>query len=85
VKLLQEIASFPERARKLLETQYGIESAEAFYAHAVKDRAGLRAALGIPQAELSKLVHLVEGHLAPDYIDRCRQPVTKHPRGAIPD
>jgi len=60
MKLLQEIASFPDSARKTLETQYGIESAEAFYAHTVKDSAGLRTALGIPQLELDKLIRLVE-------------------------
>jgi hypothetical protein len=85
VKLLQEITSFPAAARATLARDYGIESAEAFYAHAVKDPAGLRAALGISPAELSRLERLVEGHLSPDYIERCRQPVARHPRGVILD
>jgi hypothetical protein len=83
VKLLKEIRPFPETARKTLETQYGIENAEAFYAHAVKDPTGLHSALHITQAELDRLVRIVEGHLSPDYIERCRRPVVKHPRGVI--
>ena len=43
MKLLQEIVSFPASARQTLETEYGIESAEAFYAHAVQEPVGLAA------------------------------------------
>jgi hypothetical protein len=85
MKLLEEIPSFPETARKTLETQYGIETAEAFYTHAVKDPTGLRSALHITEAELNRLVRVVEGYLSPDYIERCRRPVAKHPRGVILD
>ncbi|MCI0462711.1 MAG: hypothetical protein L0Z62_37660 [Gemmataceae bacterium] len=81
MKLLEEIVSFPEAAREVLETQYGIESAEAFYVHAVKDEEGLRAALHISPTELNRLKRIVEGYLSADYIERCRQPVIKHPRG----
>ena len=66
-----------------LETGYGIESAEAFYGHAVKDAAGLCDALHITQAEMDRLVRLVEGYLAPDYVERCRRPDVRHQRGVI--
>jgi hypothetical protein len=85
VKLLEEIPSFPEGARKILEGDYGIDSAEAFYVHALKDPRGLLSALHLTQPALDKLVRLVEGYLSPDYIDRCRQPTVKNPRGVILD
>jgi hypothetical protein len=85
MKLLAEIPSFPAAARETLETEYGIESAEAFYVHALKGPAGLRTALRISQPELDRLVRIAEGYLSPDYIERCRQPAAKHPRGVILD
>jgi hypothetical protein len=84
MKLLEEIPAFPEAARKTLETN-SIESAEVFYGHAVKDPKGLRSVLHITQAELNRLVRIVEGYLSPDYMERYRQPVVKHPRGVILD
>jgi hypothetical protein len=81
MKLLDDIPAFPKHAREILEGQYGIESAEALYAHAVNDPEGLREALGVPQAEVDRLVKIVEGHLSPDYIERCRRALTRHPRG----
>ena len=85
MKLLDEIASFPDDARRVLESEYGIETAEAFYAHAVKDPTGMRSALRVDQAELDRLVRIVEGYLRADYIERCRQPTVKRPRGVILD
>jgi hypothetical protein len=83
VKLLEEIPSFPGQARKTLESQYGIESAEAFFVHALNDPKGLRSALNLTPTALNKLVDLVESYLSPDYIKRCCQKPAKHPRGVI--
>jgi hypothetical protein len=85
MRLLEEITPFPQAARITLETEYGLESAEAFYAHAVKDPEGLQAALHVNPPELDRLVRLVEAYLPPDYIARCHQPSVRHPRGVIVD
>jgi len=81
---LKGIPAFPTTQRSLLE-QYGITSAEAFFDHAIHDAQGLRRALHVSQAELDRLVTLAEGHLTRGFVRRCRQPVTKHPRGVIVD
>jgi hypothetical protein len=83
--LLDEIRAIPAKSRETLESQYGIDTAEAFFAHAVRDPQGLRAALDASQAELDRLIKIVEGYLSDDYIDRCRRPAAKHPRGLIVD
>jgi hypothetical protein len=81
MKLLEEIPTFPASARTTLETDYGIETAEAFYAHGVNDPEGLRAALHSGPEEFDRLLHMVEGYLPADYVERCRQPQAKYPRG----
>ena len=85
MKPLREIRSFPDPLRDILETQFGITSAEAFFEHAVRNAAGISQALTVPVAELEQLKGLVEGHLSPAFVARCRQPVKKHARGVIVD
>jgi hypothetical protein len=83
MKLLEEIAGFPEPARMRLETQYHITTAEAFFEHAARNAAGLRKALRVSAVEFDRLVRLVEAHLPAGFADRCRQPAPQHPRGVI--
>ena len=83
LKLLEEIPSFPKVARTTLESEYGIETAEAFYVHAVKNPDGMRSALHVDRTRLDRLVRAVEGYLSSDYIEACQKPVAKHPRGAL--
>ncbi len=85
VRLLEEIRAFPTKARKTLESQYGIDTAEAFFAHAVNDPEGLRTALNASQDELDVLTKIVEAKLSPKFIERCRRPAAKHPRGLMID
>jgi hypothetical protein len=80
---LDEIRGFPTEARKILESQYGIDTAEAFYARAVKNPEGLGKALNASKVELDGLTTIVEGHLSKEFIERCRGPAAKHPRGLI--
>ena len=80
---LAEIHSFPKHHREVLETQFGIASAEAFFEHSVRNAAGISKALRVPADEIERLQSLVEGHLSPDFVARCRQPVKKHARGVI--
>jgi hypothetical protein len=82
VKLLEEIPAFPARARRTLESEYGIESAEAFYANATQSPEGMAAILHSDRAEVDRLIKVVEGHLPADYAERCRKPI-RHPRGLV--
>ena len=81
--LLADIRSFPKPLRDVLETQFGIASAEAFFEHSVRNAAGISTALKVPADELQQLTSLVEGHLSPSFVTRCRQPVKQHARGVI--
>jgi hypothetical protein len=84
VKYLDEIPTFPAESAQLLETRYGIATAEAFYEHALHEPRGLRTALGLRKdADLDKLVKLVEGHLAPSFVRAAQSPAVHHPRGAL--
>jgi Mn-dependent DtxR family transcriptional regulator len=83
MKFLDEIPAFPKAAREILESQYGIATAEAFFDHAIHASSGLQQALGVSEDEVNRLSRLVEGYLSPDFIARARQPLTKHPRGAL--
>ena len=85
MKPLDEITTFPEPLRDILETSFGISSAEAFFDHATKNAAGMRQALKITPTELEQHVRLVESFLPADFIERCRQPAAKHSRGVIVD
>lgn len=82
---LQDITSFPESQREVLERQFGIRSAEAFFEHATRNAPGVQKALKLTAAQLDALLRQVEGHLTPDFVKRCRKPITKHSRGVIVD
>ncbi len=84
VKLLEEIRAFPEPARRKLEAEYGIDSAEAFFGVALTNPAGMALALDTEPAEVDRLIRLVEGYLPAGYRERCLNPV-RHPRGLIVD
>ncbi len=84
MKYLEEIPTFPAESAQLLESRYGIATAESFYEHALHEPSGIRTALGLKKkAELDKLIKLVEGHLAPSFIRAAQAPVVRHPRGAL--
>jgi hypothetical protein len=82
MKLLEEIRTFPDPLRRKLETAFGIDSAESFFAHALDNPAGMARALETEPAEVDRLIGLVESYLPADYRERCLHPV-RHPRGAI--
>jgi hypothetical protein len=84
VKYLDEIPTFPAESARLLESRYGIATAEAFYEHALHEPRGLRTALGLKKkADLDQLITLVEGHLAPSFVRAAQAPAVQHPRGAL--
>lgn len=83
--LLADISSFPKPLCNILETQFGIASAEAFFEHTIRNATGIGKALRVPADEVERLQTLVEGHLSPTFVGRCRQPVKKHARGVIVD
>ena len=85
MKPLQEIKSFPASQREVLERQFGIASAEAFFEHATRNSQGVQTALGLTAPQLAALRQLVEGYLTPDFVNRCRQPLARHSRGVIVD
>jgi 16S rRNA C967 or C1407 C5-methylase (RsmB/RsmF family) len=84
VKLLEEIRAFPEPMRRKLETRYGIDSAEAFFASAINNPAGMALAIDADPAEVDRLIRLVEGYLPANYRERCLHPV-RHPGGLYVD
>ncbi len=84
VKLLEDIRAFPKPVRRKLETQFGIDSAESFFACALDNPAGMAQALDVVPAEVDRLISLVEGYLPADYRERCLSPV-RRPRGLIVD
>lgn len=85
MKPLHEIQSFPTTQRELLQQQFGITSAEAFFEHATRNAAGVQAGLKISPELLAGLLQTVEGYLAPEFVKNCRKPVVKHGRGVIVD
>ncbi len=85
MKPLREIRAFPAPHRKVLEEQFGVSSAEAFFEHATRNAKGIQTALKITQARLDVLLQAVEGYLAPAFVKSCRKPVVKHSRGVIVD
>jgi hypothetical protein len=84
LKLLEEIRSLPDPVRRKLEAEFGIDSAESFFAHALDNPAAMAQALGTVPAEVERLIGLVEGYLPADYRERCLKPV-RRPRGLIVD
>jgi hypothetical protein len=84
VKYLEEIPTFPTESAQLLESRYGIATAEAFYEHAIHEPQGLRRALGLEKkADLEKLIKLVEGHLPSSFVRAAKTLAVRHPRGAL--
>ena len=82
MKLLEEIPTFPTDAREVLGGKYGIETAEAFYAQAVNNPDGLKAALHLKTDEVRALTDMVVTFLPRDFVRRCQKPV-RHPRGVL--
>jgi hypothetical protein len=85
MKPLHEITSFPAARRQVLERQFGIASAEAFFEHATRNAEGVQAALDLTAPQLAELLRLVEGYLPTAFVQRCRQPASRHSRGVIVD
>jgi hypothetical protein len=82
VKRLEEIRTFPAEVRHALDRQYGIESAEAFYANATHSPDGMAAVLHSDRAEVDRLIKVVEGYLPADYAECCGKPI-RRPRGLV--
>lgn len=82
MKLLQDIRAFPAKHRRKLEGEFGIDSAESFFAHALSNPQGMAQALDVAPAQVERLLELVEAHLPADYRERCVKPVHR-PRGLI--
>ena len=85
MKLLRDIKSFPSAVQEMLEQQFGVASAEAFFERATRNSLGVQTALGLSQEQLDALVRLVEGYLTAEFVKRTQQPVVKHSRGVIMD
>jgi hypothetical protein len=84
MKYLDEIPTFPPESARLLESRYGIATAEAFYEHALHEPKGLLTTLGLKEAkDLDRLVKLVEGHLPLSFVSVARGEAVHHPRGAL--
>lgn len=84
MKYLDDIPTFPAEAAQLLESRYGITTAESFYEHALHEPDALRTALGLKKkADLDKLVQLVQGHLSPAFLRAAAAPPVSHPRSAL--
>ena len=71
-------------ARRRLEAEFGIDSAESFFAYALDNPAGMARALDVGPAEVDRLIGLVEGYLPAGYRARCLEPA-RRPRGLIGD
>jgi hypothetical protein len=84
MKLLEEIPTFPDPERRLLLSEYGIDTAEAFFANAIHGPGALATALHADRAEVDRLIRIVEGYLPAGYRERCQTPV-RRPRGLITD
>ncbi len=85
MKPLREIKSFPASHRDVLQQQFGITSAEAFFEHGTRNAGGVQKALNLGPAQFAELMKLVEAYLAPDFVKKCGQPVVKRSRGVIVD
>jgi len=83
VKPLEEIARFPTEMRQALQARFGIDTAESFYAHAVQNPAGMGQVLDLPESEVARLSDLVAEQLPADFIERCKAPRERRPRGLI--
>lgn len=79
---LADVPDFPDDLRQLLEGQYGISSAEAFFEFSLRNSAGLNAAMGISPERLAELTAVVAGRLPASFIKACQRPPVRHSRGA---
>jgi hypothetical protein len=82
VKLLEAIPTFLAEVRRTLESQYGTDSAEAFYANAIQSPEGMAAVLHSDRAEVHRLIKIAERHLSADYVERCLKPI-RRPSGLV--
>jgi hypothetical protein len=85
MKPLIEIKNFPVEHQEVLASQFGVNSAEAFFEHTTRNSKGVQTALKISATQLAELVKIVEGYLTPKFVKNCKKPVTKHSRGVIVD
>ncbi len=84
MKYLDEIPTFPAESARVLESRYGIATAEAFYEHALHEPHGLLKALDLKKkTDLDQLIKLVEGHLEPSFVRAAQARTVQHPRGAL--
>ena len=79
---LADVPAFPDDLRQLLEGQYGISSAEAFFEFSMRNPAGLKAAMGISPERIAELTALVAGRLPASFLKACQRPPVRRPRGA---
>ena len=79
---LVDVPAFPDDLRRLLEGQYGISSAEAFFEFSTRNPTGLNAAMGISPEQLAELTALVAGRLPASFIKACQRPPVRQSRGA---
>ena len=68
MKYLDDIPAFPQAVAQTLAADFGIETVEAFYGHAVQDPEGMRQAANVSREEIDRLIRLAEGHLDPQFI-----------------
>lgn len=85
MKSLIEIKNFPLEHQEVLASQFGVNTAEAFFEHATRNAKGVQTALKVSAIQLAELVKIVEGYLTPKFVMNCKKPVTKHSRGVIVD
>ncbi len=76
MKPLHEIKNFPRQYREMLISQFGVNSAEAFFEHASRNAQGVQTAFKISTSQLTELVKVVEGSLSPKFVKNCLKPVT---------
>jgi hypothetical protein len=83
MKYLDDIPAFPRAIAETLTRNFGMDTAEAFYGHAVQDPEAMRQALQVSPEEMNRLLRIAEGHLDPQFIARVSSTTAKHPRGVI--
>lgn len=83
MKPLEEIPRFPIGTRQVLRSRFGIDTAESFYAHAARNPEGIGRALDLSSREVTRLSDLVARHLGAEFVQRCKTPRERRPRGLI--